>query len=517
MRTWRLLASGLVLVCWSMSLRAPARGDKPNADESVTFRMQEINVLDLLKEEQPDSAKASQEDKLLRRFASMNDLYCTADPSREVKAYPKLKSDRPYYGTLIVDGNPIDRRAGKKYHFVVDESGETVAAEEKASPPQRQADSPPGKPASKPDWTKRRYDRLYIDLNGDLDLTNDPVVKPMKSPPAGAVEPFRQGAVGTCFDCVTIWLDYGPPIGRRSVRFVPRLMLNGPRAAFLSLLPATAWKGEIRIGRHEFAAVLCQQQVQVLSARWDSPYTWLFLVPKPAGKGAAPESLALGEMPEIDGQLYAFSSTPAGDALTVRPYRGDFGVFAIGAGGRKAETLAMRGLFLSDKGVYLAAPDSAWRDRLAERPREVRLPVGDYVLDGLDVELGDLMVGVADLRSAGEVEGQVLGPPTFPIQIRKDKPYVFALVNKPDVSFSKPGKEIFRPGDEVQIEAALIDPVLGVRITELKDKRRKIGELKVHRFEAPDVVVPRYASLDPTVVITNAAGAKIAEGKMPFG
>ena len=199
--------------------------------------MQEINVLDLLKEEQPNILKASEEDKLLRRFADTR-VYvpCTAEPIREVKAYPKLKSDRPYYGTLIVDGNPIDRRAGKKYHFVVDESGETVAAEEKASPPQRQADSPPGKPASKPDWTKRRYDRLYIDLNGDLDLTNDPVVKPMKSPPAGAVEPFRQGAVGTCFDCVTIWLDYGPPIGRRSVGFLPIILLNGAKGG--SLPPA---------------------------------------------------------------------------------------------------------------------------------------------------------------------------------------------------------------------------------------------------------------------------------------
>jgi hypothetical protein len=59
--------------------------------------------------------------------------------------------------------------------------------------------------------------------------------------------------------------------------------------------------------------------------------------------------------------------------------------------------------------------------------------------------------------------------------------------------------------------------VLGVRITDLNDKRRKIGELKRRRFEAPEVVVPRYASLDPMVVITNAAEAKIAEGKMRFG
>ncbi len=479
--------------------------------------MQEINVLDLLKEERPDSAKASEEDTLLRRSASMNDLYCTAEPSREVKAYPRLKSDRPYYGTLILEGNPIDRRAGKRYHFVVDESGETETAGEKASPPMRPGDSPSGQPAPKPDWTKRRYDRLYIDLNGDLDLTNDPVVTPMKSPPSGAVEPFRQGGFGTCFDCVTIWVDYGPPIGRRSIRFVPRLMLNGPRAAFLSLLPVTAWKGDIRVGKHEFAAVLSQQQVQVLSARWDSPYTWLFLVPKPAGKGATPESLALGEMPEIDGQLYAFSSTPAGDALTVRPYRGDFGVFTIGAGGRKADKLAMRGLFLSDKDVFFAAPQYAWRDRLAERPREVRLPVGDYVIDGLDVQLGDLLVGVVDLRMTGDDAVPVLGPPTFPIQIRKDKPYVFELVNKPKVSFSKPGKENFKPGDEVQIEATLIDPVLGVRITGLNDKRRKTGERKVTSWDGKEIAVPQYASLDPMVVITNAAGAKIAKGKMRFG
>ena len=71
--------------------------------------------------------------------------------------------------------------------------------------------------------------------------------------------------------------------------------------------------------------------------------------------------------------------------------------------------------------------------------------MGDYVTTLLEAELGDLAVGAADLRSAGEVEDQVLGPPTFPIQIRKDKPYVFELVNKPDVSFSKPGKESSGP------------------------------------------------------------------------
>jgi hypothetical protein len=515
MKTRWLVAAGLVLVCWCASLPVPVGGQQPNADGLATFRMQKISVLDLLKEEQPDEAKTSEEDKLLRRFAGIGQVPCTAEPSREVKAYPKLKSDRPYYGTLIVDGNPIDRRVGKRYHFVVDESGDTAAADEKPSPPARLGDSPPREPAPKPDWTKRRYDRLYIDLDGDLDLTNDSVVKPMKSPPPGAVEPFRQGTVGTCFDCVTIWLDYGPPIGRRSVRFVPQIILNGPKAAFLWLLPETAWKGEIRVGKHEFTAILTQHQF--LSARCDSPYMWLFLVPKGGTKALGPMSLALGEMPEIDGQLYTFASTPAGDALTVQPYRGDHGVFTIGTGGRKAENLIVRGLFLSDKGVYLALPDAAWRDPRAERVREIRLPVGDYVTRLLEAELGDLVVGVADLQMTGDDAVPVLGPPTFPIQIRKDKPYVFELVNKPEVFFSKPGKGGFKPGDEVRIEATLNDPVLGVRITELKDTRRKIGELKMHRFEAPDVVVPRYASLDPTVVITNAAGAKIAEGKMPFG
>jgi hypothetical protein len=133
------------------------------------------------------------------------------------------------------------------------------------------------------------------------------------------------------------------------------------------------------------------------------------------------------------------------------------------------------------------------------------------------VQLGDLLVGVVDLRMTGDDAVPVLGPPTFPIRIRKDKPNVFELVNKLDVFFSKPGKGSFKPGDEVQIEAALIDPVLGVRITDLHDKRRKVGETMWKRPDGKEIALPRYASLDPTVIITSTAGAKIAEGKMPFG
>ncbi len=55
---------------------------------------------------------------------------CTTTPDKEVKAYPKLKSKRPLYGKVTFDPDPVTRK-GIEFHFVLDESGEPPAGEEK--------------------------------------------------------------------------------------------------------------------------------------------------------------------------------------------------------------------------------------------------------------------------------------------------------------------------------------------------------------------------------------------------
>jgi hypothetical protein len=64
---------------------------------------------------------------------------CSTTPNREVKSYPKLKSNRPLYGSVTFDSSYYDPKPGVTYHFVFDESGETAkdaeADKAKAAPP----------------------------------------------------------------------------------------------------------------------------------------------------------------------------------------------------------------------------------------------------------------------------------------------------------------------------------------------------------------------------------------------
>ena len=80
----------------------------------------------------------------------------TADP--EVKAYPAFTSGKPIYGSFRYAREYRKKDSGILYYFAIDESGGTGTG----------------------------YDRLYFDLNRDLDLTNDRPLTPHKEPPEGA-------------------------------------------------------------------------------------------------------------------------------------------------------------------------------------------------------------------------------------------------------------------------------------------------------------------------------------------
>ena len=121
-------------------------------------------------------------------------VQCTTEPFKEVKAYPKLNSKHPLYGKLQFARTPGKEEA--PIYFVLDESGEQPAAVEKAAVEKKEEKSTEKaeKKDKKANAKKRAarapaavkpssYDRLYIDANRDGDLTNDPVVKPMKNPP----------------------------------------------------------------------------------------------------------------------------------------------------------------------------------------------------------------------------------------------------------------------------------------------------------------------------------------------
>ena len=130
-----------------------------------------------------------------------------------------------------------------------------------------------------PPKLKNTYDRLYIDLNGDLDLTNDPVVVPMKDPPSGAIRRYSSMRQAVVFEEVSVPLDLGPELGGRPVRLVPRLEIQeyeGKEYPGVEFLSAVVRQGEIKLGNQPYHAILAQRYV--ITGWYDCPLTTLLLL-----------------------------------------------------------------------------------------------------------------------------------------------------------------------------------------------------------------------------------------------
>ena len=419
---------------------------------------------------------------------------CKVEPDKEVKVYPKRRSAHPFYGSIQFGKSLVDPGTGMQFHFLLDESA----------------------------GTGKGYDRLYFDANRDLDLTNDLVLRPMKDPPANAVPSYwKDTKQKVIFDYLTVPFDYGPGLGNQPFRLMPRLMVNEKAKAGLHFVATTAREGKIRVGKHEYGAVLAQHHL--ISGRFDSHFVSLHLTPCNAKQRLARfwDDEYLGGMRLIDGRLYRFSAPPRGDKLFAKPYQGDFGTFANGRGSRdamKPQTLLVRGALRSSAGntvpVGVLAADGSGFDRT----KECRIPVGDYLPTILSMEYGRLRVSLSEnYHSEGCRQDRQGRPSVFGVKIRKERPFVWDFGNKPDVMFTEPPKDrTFRRGDEIRVAALLTDPIHDVMIRRLSDTTRKQKET----YKLPDgkeQTLERELSLDPTVTITDSRAKQVAAGKMPFG
>ena len=246
-----------------------AAAEKKAAPAEAVFELRELSAFD----------KSDIQSRLTRgEYAE-----CTTEPDKAVKAYPKLKSKRPLYGKLLFDRD-FSRGKSIEYHFVLDESGEPPAAEKKSeartaeTAPEKSLwqrlveklwgaaeNGAPAKKPAKPEARLSRYDRLYIDLNRDFDLTNDPVQKPMKTPPWQSL-PHWMPQERMAFDYLDIPVDYGPGVGVRPFRILAWLTLDeekGQISATMDILwPPSPGKGE-------FGSV-----VTSTGRCWPSPTCW---------------------------------------------------------------------------------------------------------------------------------------------------------------------------------------------------------------------------------------------------
>jgi hypothetical protein len=502
--------------------KKPAKDSKENA----VFKLQEASVFD---------------GEVGQTFLRGEYAQCSTTPFKEVKAYPKLKSKQPLYGKLQFDRS-LTNREGTAIYFVLDESGETPPAAEKTDMKETQekasrSDVPPvmtptteGKTdaknakGKKPD--KRHavsaklssYDRLYLDANRDGDLTNDPVLKPMKDPP-WKFFPGYEYKERMAFESANIGVDYGPGVGVRPFPIFAWFMVTGDekRPTALRCTAVAARKGTIRLGKDEYDATLMQEFT--LTGRFDRPITALNLTPKGSGARLPSygfESNLLMSMRRCGDQFYTITASPLGDEVTVKPYRGPFGVLKIGPGGRKLKDFSFQGSFCSESTAICVGPDNGDRKKVTE----CKLPVGDYLPSYLTIDYDGLQISLSDNYHSEGHPRDMQKHRAYGIRIREGKPFVFDFSNKPKIVFASPATDKpVKRGDEVNVAAVLVDPKLDIMIRRLTDPSKTKKETVKYRVgkEMKEYTYERPLSLDPTVTITNSAGKKVAEGVLPFG
>ena len=533
-RSW-LAALAVVLTLWALGPPAYGAESKgpakkaartgPDAKQGETsglpvlgkpavFPMKEVSAFD----------KVEVEGVTRTRYPYGPTARCGPEPSKEVKAYPTLKSKRPLYGSITFQSNYFDPSQGKTFYFVLDESGEAQKPVEgekaaEAKKPEKQVQkrkTPSGDVLTfvEPMGVPVTYDRLYFDVNGDRDLTNHGVLKLAKeTPPEG--RSVRPGA--RVFEDLLVPFDYGPPLGERPFAMVPRIRAYGRDAVMMDFVPKTIRVGKIRLGDEQYVAILSQSRM--ISGRYDSPFVELEVIPIGDTKGPRLlKSGLLGEVRSVGNQLLASSATPLGDKLTVGPYQGPTGVLEVGPGGRAITELGLAGGLMSRTALVTLGDLRA--SPTQPLTRRYTLPVGDYLPAMLMVQYGRLRFSArvidSSLRSTS-TDGRPAKPPQYSVKIRKDKPFLLEFSGKPAVEFSMPRQgQSFQPGDTVAIRAMLTEPLQGILITGLTDTTKKPSEAKPEeKTTRPGAA--QTGQLHPSIVIRDSKGETVAEGKMPFG
>ena len=116
--TTRLLSTflGFALLVPALANSVATAAEEKAKTKDTVFELKEVSVF--------DNGVASQS---LRRPTLAQ---CSTEPFKEVKAYPKLNSKRPLYGKLQFSCATPGKEEAPIY-FVLDESGESPAVEEK--------------------------------------------------------------------------------------------------------------------------------------------------------------------------------------------------------------------------------------------------------------------------------------------------------------------------------------------------------------------------------------------------
>ena len=415
---------------------------------------------------------------------------CQDQPFAEVKAHPSFASKAPVYGSVRFADKPNETNSANVFYFAVDESR----------------------------GTGKGYDRLYLDANQDLDLRDDPVAQRQQRPPVSAAQGIHMAGVKdqAVFDFLKLNLS-AEDRSSNTVEIMARLIVAGDDKKtykHMTFVRTRLYEGTIRVAGESFKARLGNDFA--ITPGLDSPIAALALSPKRRSSERAFDWWGgdrLMAVHKIHGRYFTFAATPAGDQLTVRPYEGDLGTFAIGPGERALTNMSVSGSFDAVNRTVPVGGDI--EDGRPKPAPKCQLPAGNYFPELLDIHFGRLKIEMSqNYHSEGKRINREGRPAVYGIDIRKDKPFVMDFSNPPTVMFTSPtNSQRIKPGDTVMVSAVLVDPKLDIMIRRLDDTSRK----QTKGTDGKPLGYERNLSLDPKVIVTRANGQKVAEGVMPFG
>ena len=195
---------------------------------------------------------------------------------------------------------------------------------------------------------------------------------------------------------------------------------------------------------------------------------------------------------------------------------GEMGTFKLEPGTRDIRTMTVAGSLYSPEHAVAIG----YNDGKREPVNQCKVPVGNYTIYYTRIGYGPLDITISNnYHSDGKRQDWLHKERKLAVQISKDKPFVLDFSNKPEVLFAGPAKDsVFKPGDEVQVYAVLVDPVLDIMIRGVNDNRQKaILEIDFGDGEKETRETDNSKSLDPVVTIIDSSGKTVAEGTMPFG
>ncbi len=461
-------------------------------------------------------------------------VQCTEQQDPNVTAYPVFVSARPLFGRIHLPRQFHQELTGRWYSIALDEFN----------------------------GTGQGYDRLYFDLNTNLDLTDDSAVEINDNAAKKAFFPDSRIAHQVCFNCLNIDLPFEAE-QTKPLEVMPRLVIYQEGDSYLTLVTAKAFHGKTIIEGQHYDIWLGHNRI--ISGWFDQPSTAFHLI-RDGDFNYEYELRAnwLSEFRRINGVDYQLSATPSGDQLTISRYRGPYGTFKISSGNRPGRA-RMYGFLYSGQATY----EVGGRLEKSGRRKAVsscRVPVGDYTA-GLDIYLGDLHLSTGHNRYVdGRRDARANDSPVLSVKIRQGKPFVLDFSAQPEVLFTSPGKdERITCGQELFVEAVLVDPELDLMFTDLERRNRSLEALHSDEFEftlfgtgigitvalgfglisclwrsmrrtflvlgalvaiiaiMPPVVFyamhieHRYKDISPNVTITRSDGEIVATGIMPFG